>query len=76
MSLDSDGILHAGPGNRWGSVYKYLQEQGLSPIGGREVQVGLGGFLTGGGYPPFASLYGTGPDGIKGCEVRRKIPSC
>ncbi|ROV99464.1 hypothetical protein VMCG_06301 [Cytospora schulzeri] len=69
-SLGSDdSVLHAGPGNRWGPVYTFLQEQGLSPVGGREVQVGLGGFLTGGGYPAFASLYGTGPDGVKGCEV-------
>lgn len=69
-SLDNDGgVLHAGPGNRWGPVYTFLQEYGLSPIGGREVQVGLGGFLTGGGYPAFHSLYGIGPDGVKGCEV-------
>ena len=49
-SLDSNGVLHAGPGNRWGTIYQFLQEHDLSPIGGREVQVGLGGFLTGGNF--------------------------
>ncbi|KAK7737297.1 hypothetical protein SLS53_006600 [Cytospora paraplurivora] len=69
-SLSSDGtVLHAGPGNRWGAVYEFLQQSGLSPIGGRDAQVGLGGFLTGGGYPAFSSLYGIGPDGVKGAEV-------
>ncbi|KAI1858520.1 uncharacterized protein JN550_012567 [Neoarthrinium moseri] len=68
-TLDSDGVLHAGPGNTWGEVYQYLQGKGLSPTGGREVQVGLGGFLTGGGYPPFPSLHGTGPDNVKGFEI-------
>lgn len=49
MSLDGEaGVLRAGPGNRWGPVYSLLQEHGLSPVGGRDVQVGLGGFLTGG----------------------------
>jgi FAD/FMN-containing dehydrogenase len=47
-SLDADGVLHAGAGNRWGVIYQYLQEKGLSLIGSRDVQVGLGGFLTGG----------------------------
>lgn len=49
-ALDGDNILHAGGGCVWGDIYPFLEEHGRSPIGGREVQVGLGGFLTGGAY--------------------------
>ncbi|KAL1862680.1 hypothetical protein Daus18300_008478 [Diaporthe australafricana] len=68
-TLDGENVLHAGGGSLWGDIYPYLEEHGRSPIGGRERQVGLGGFLTGGGYPAFSSLYGIGPDSVKGCEV-------
>ncbi|CAN8100049.1 unnamed protein product [Discula destructiva] len=68
-SLDDDGVLHAGAGNVWGDIYPFLEEQGRVPVGGRELGVGLGGFLTSGGYPAMASLFGTGPDNVKGCEV-------
>ncbi|KAK2598780.1 hypothetical protein N8I77_012167 [Diaporthe amygdali] len=68
-TLGSDGVLHAAGGCIWGDIYPFLEEHGRSPIGGRERQVGLGGFLTGGGYPAFSSLHGIGPDGVKGCEI-------
>lgn len=51
-TLDDDNILHAGSGFVWGDIYPFLEEHGRSPIGGREVQVGLGGFLTGGEFVP------------------------
>ena len=47
-TLDSENVLHAGGGSVWGDIYPFLEEHGRSPIGGRESQVGLGGFLTGG----------------------------
>lgn len=49
-TLDGDNVLHAGGGCVWGDIYPFLEEHGRSPIGGREVQVGMGGFLTGGAY--------------------------
>jgi hypothetical protein len=85
------------------TIYPFLEEHGRSPIGGRETQVGFGGFLTGGalvthhhrllqmslntscnysdgnihaftgGFPAFSSLYGIGPDSVKGCEVSTLI---
>lgn len=51
-TLDGDNILHAGGGCVWGDIYPFLEERGRSPIGGRETQVGLGGFLTGGEFVP------------------------
>lgn len=43
-------ITQTGPGNRWGDVYKYLDPQGLTVIGGRESGVGVGGLVLGGMY--------------------------
>ncbi|ODA81015.1 hypothetical protein RJ55_03976 [Drechmeria coniospora] len=67
--LTSDGIAQVGPGNTWGEVYAWLEEQKLSAIGGRDQQVGLGGFLLGGGMGALPNLYGLGADGIKNFEV-------
>lgn len=41
-------MARVGPGCTWGEVYAWLEESRLSVIGGRDQQVGLGGFLTGG----------------------------
>lgn len=46
--LSDQGIARFGSGNTWGEVYAWLEERGLSAIGGRDSQVGLGGFLLGG----------------------------
>lgn len=46
--LSSDRVARVGSGNTWGEVYAWLEEQKLSAIGGRDQQVGLGGFLLGG----------------------------
>lgn len=48
MELGPDGVARLGSGCTWGEVYAWLEEQKLSAIGGRDQQVGLGGFLLGG----------------------------
>lgn len=48
--LGSDGVARIGSGSTWGEVYAWLEKQKLSAIGGRDQQVGLGGFLLGGIY--------------------------
>ncbi|OJJ72078.1 hypothetical protein ASPBRDRAFT_43473 [Aspergillus brasiliensis CBS 101740] len=58
-----------GAGNTWGEVYAWLEEQGLSVIGGRDSQVGLGGFLLGGGMGALPNFHGLGADGVKKFEV-------
>lgn len=63
------GIARVGSGNTWGEVYSWLEERGLSAIGGRDPQVGLGGFLLGGGMGALPNLYGLGADGVKNFEV-------
>lgn len=47
--LSSDkSVAQIGSGSIWGEVYTWLEEQKLSAIGGRDPDVGLGGFLLGG----------------------------
>ncbi|KAH9890763.1 FAD-binding domain-containing protein [Xylariomycetidae sp. FL2044] len=69
LHLDPDGVLQVGAGNRWGDVYDYLEERERTAIGGRHKDVGVSGFLLGGGMPAFPGLYGLGADQIKGVEV-------
>ncbi|KAE8363096.1 6-hydroxy-D-nicotine oxidase [Aspergillus caelatus] len=67
--LTSEGVARFGSGNTWGEVYAWLEEQNLSAIGGRGQQVGLGGFLLGGGMGALPNLYGLGSDGVRNFEV-------
>ncbi|KAI1348041.1 hypothetical protein F5Y01DRAFT_328885 [Xylaria sp. FL0043] len=70
ISLDATkGVLQVGAGARWGHVYKFLEKNELSAIGGRDGAVGLAGFLLGGGYPALPNLHGFGADGVKSFEV-------
>jgi FAD/FMN-containing dehydrogenase len=67
--LGADGIARVGAGNTFGEVYAWLAEHGRSAIGGRDQQVGVAGFLLGGGMGAFPNLYGFGADGIVNAEV-------
>ncbi|RAL04565.1 FAD-binding oxidoreductase [Aspergillus ibericus CBS 121593] len=69
MELMPDGIARVGAGCTWGEVYAWLEGQGLSAIGGRDPQVGLGGFLLGGGMGALPNLYGLGADNVKNFEI-------
>ncbi|KAJ5092888.1 hypothetical protein N7456_008749 [Penicillium angulare] len=68
--LSSDKtVAQVGSGSTWGEAYTWLEEQKLSAIGGRDQDVGLGGFLLGGGMGALPNLHGLGADGIKNFEV-------
>ena len=80
-----DGYLVTGSGNRWGNVYEYLNtnyHRGIA--GGRNGDVGVGGFLLGGmsaiswykqqltypgGVTFFPNLYGMGADSVVSFKV-------
>lgn len=57
------------PGLRWGDVYEALLEYGVCVPGGRDGNVGVGGFLTGGGNSYYAGLYGWATDSVANFEV-------
>lgn len=48
MTLDNDGILHAGAGSTWGDVYAWLEARDRSVMGSRSAELSLSGFLLGG----------------------------
>ena len=41
-------LTHVGTGNRWVDVYRQLDQQQLSVIGGRVAGIGVGGLTLGG----------------------------
>ena len=57
-------VFIAGSGNIWFDVYSYAISLGKTVVGGGAKDVGLGGFLQGGGHGPFSSHYGLGSDQI------------
>ncbi|KAH8900531.1 FAD binding domain-containing protein [Thozetella sp. PMI_491] len=70
LSLSGDSsTVSVGSGNRWRDVYSYLQPFGLAAVGGRIGDVGVAGFLLGGGISFYSSQYGFGSDNIVAYEV-------
>ncbi|KAL4875230.1 6-hydroxy-D-nicotine oxidase [Aspergillus karnatakaensis] len=61
-------IARIGAGNKWGDVYAWLEREGLSVVGGRDPEVGMG-FLLGGGLGALPNLYGLGADCVENFEV-------
>ncbi|KAI1495102.1 hypothetical protein F5X96DRAFT_613409 [Biscogniauxia mediterranea] len=58
-----------GPGARWGRVYAELARHGRVVAGGRDGDVGVGGFVLGGGYTFFAAARGFACDDVVQFEV-------
>lgn len=47
-----------------GEIYNATAAQNLTIVGGADPNVGLGGYLTGGGHGPLGSKYGLGVDSV------------
>nr|A0A2P1DP98.1 RecName: Full=FAD-dependent monooxygenase macF; AltName: Full=Macrophorins biosynthesis cluster protein F; Flags: Precursor [Penicillium terrestre]AVK70106.1 MacF [Penicillium terrestre]QBC75442.1 MacF [Penicillium terrestre] len=72
ISLSADrGTVTVGPGNKWESVYKYLQPYNLTALGGREAVVGVGGYILGetGGLSTFYNTHGLAIDSVTRFQV-------
>ncbi|KAF9559582.1 FAD-binding domain-containing protein [Agrocybe pediades] len=63
VSSDKKTVTVQG-GARWGDVYSACQEASIDVVGGPFWFVGVGGYLTGGGYSPFTPQYGMAIDNI------------
>lgn len=61
--------VRIGPGNTWKQVYKELQKQNRVVAGSRDGNVGVGGFLLGGGYSWITACEGWGCDNVVAYEV-------
>lgn len=65
LSLSSDNsTLSIGAGERWDDVAEYLAPYGLAAVGGRVGEVGVPGYLLGGGISFYSSQYGFGADNV------------
>ncbi|TVY74578.1 Bifunctional solanapyrone synthase [Fusarium oxysporum f. sp. cubense] len=57
------------PGSNWGHVYEALDPYGVAAVGGRASVVGVGGFITGGGYSFHSNVKGFACDQVVNFEV-------
>ena len=63
--LNADtGVLRVQAGARFSDVYSFVNGTGWLPVGGGCPQVGLGGFLLGGGWSFLSRSYGLGADNV------------
>ncbi|KAK7756327.1 hypothetical protein SLS62_001553 [Diatrype stigma] len=60
---------HVEPAAKWKNVYPELEKHGRVVIGGREAEVGVGGFLLGGGNTFYTARYGWACDNVLAFEV-------
>lgn len=62
-------IIHVQGGCLWDHVYKALDGCGLIAVGGGVWMVGVGGYLTGGGYSFLSAKYGMACDQVLAARV-------
>ncbi|KAI8283669.1 hypothetical protein K4K56_010560 [Colletotrichum sp. SAR 10_98] len=62
-------VARVDTGGHWQYVYKDLDDQGVVVVGGRDGNVGVGGFLLGGGTSFFSPARGFGADNVANYEV-------
>ena len=61
--------VRVGPGNNWQSVQKVLDNTGVTVVGGRIGDVGVGGYVVGGGLSFLSPQYGWAANNIVEYEV-------
>ncbi|KAK0120328.1 hypothetical protein ONS95_011734 [Cadophora gregata] len=68
VSEDLESV-RIGTGNRWASVYRKLEPLSRTVAGGRNSDVGVGGFVLGGGISFMSRRYGWATDNVRNFEV-------
>ncbi|KAI0753246.1 FAD binding domain-containing protein [Daedaleopsis nitida] len=61
--------VRVGPGNRWEDVHKVLDGTGVTVVGGRIGNVGVGGYILGGGLSFLSAEYGWAANNVVEFEV-------
>ncbi|CZR44005.1 uncharacterized protein FPRO_13813 [Fusarium proliferatum ET1] len=68
--IANDGrSVNIGPGIRWGPLFSFLEEHGLTVAGGRDSGVGVPGFIFGGGISYLAAQRGWGVDQLTSTDL-------
>ncbi|MER5626351.1 FAD-binding protein [Streptosporangium sp. NPDC002544] len=63
------GTARIGAGLQWGEVLTATAEHGLVPLCGSSSQVGVMGYLTGGGLPLACRTYGFAADHVRSLDI-------
>lgn len=63
------GLASLGPGARWDAVYTELDKYNVTVVGGRVMDVGVGGLTLGSGLSYLSDLYGMVCDNVVSYEV-------
>ncbi|KAF2691945.1 FAD-binding domain-containing protein [Lentithecium fluviatile CBS 122367] len=61
--------VRVGPGNDWQDVHEALQDTGVTVVGGRIGEVGVGGYVVGGGLSFLSTQYAWAANNIVEYEV-------
>ncbi|KAF2030280.1 FAD-binding domain-containing protein [Setomelanomma holmii] len=61
--------VRVGPGNDWQDVHQALEGTGVTVVGGRIGDVGVGGYVVGGGLSFLSTQYGWAANNIAAFEV-------
>jgi FAD/FMN-containing dehydrogenase len=67
--VDNNAAAWVGPGARWRDVYAALEPHGITLPGGRVADVGVGGYVLGGGFSWFSAKKGWVCDSVLEFEV-------
>ncbi|KAJ7689857.1 hypothetical protein B0H17DRAFT_883436, partial [Mycena rosella] len=67
--LEEGNIVSFGSGCRWHDVYSALRPYNLTTVGGRVTDVGVGGFLLGGGISALSMAHGFGSSNVVNSQV-------
>jgi hypothetical protein len=62
-------VVTIGAGLRWGQVYSELEKYQVTVVGGRVLDVGVGGLILGSGLSYLSDLYGLACDNVVNFEV-------
>ncbi|ODH21309.1 hypothetical protein ACO22_05682 [Paracoccidioides brasiliensis] len=68
LSSDKKSAI-VGAGNRWFDVYSQLSPEGVTVVGGRVSNIGVGGLTLGGGISLYSAQYGFACDNVNSYEV-------
>ncbi|KAK7709103.1 hypothetical protein SLS57_008829 [Botryosphaeria dothidea] len=66
---EASKTVRVSPGNRWEDVHKVLDGTGYTVIGGRIGNVGVGGYIVGGGLSFLSAEYGWAANNVVEFEV-------
>lgn len=65
----ASGTVRVGPGNKWEDVHEVLEPLGVTVVGGRIGNVGVGGYILGGGLSFLSTQYGWAANNLVSAEM-------